>query len=229
MRPDVRLLLMLRAPLEGRVKTRLARDVGDRAALALYRAMVEDVLEALDGAGARVALLVEPGAEIPLVRRWLGEGRECVAQRGAHLGERLENAFAWAFAAGCDAAAAVGSDVPCLSPGAAGLLVEGLRAGRACLGPSPDGGYWTVGFTRGNFLPEVFRDMPWSEPGLLARTLEVMAPLDPFVLPELADVDTLADLGRALGACPEGLARRTRAAARAAGLPPAAPGQVPGQ
>lgn len=210
MTSGVCLLFFVRAPVPGRVKTRLARDVGPDAAARLYRACVEDMLDVLDAQEAQRILCVEPGEGVPEARRWLGARRAYLPQQGADLGQRLENAFAWAFAQGFDATAAVGSDVPGLTPDAAARLVEGLRAGRACLGPSPDGGYWAIGFTRENFLPQAFQGMPWSTPDLQRRTLEVLAPLDPLILPELADVDTLADLGRALAACPAGLAARTR-------------------
>lgn len=210
MSSDVHLLFFVRVPVPGRVKTRLARDVGPEAAARLYRACVEDMLDVLDAADAQLTLCVEPGEGLPEARRWLGEHRAYLPQQGADLGQRLENALAGAFARGRGAAAALGSDVPGLTSEAAGRLVEGLRAGRACLGPSPDGGYWAIGFPRERFLPEAFAAMPWSEPGLLARTLDVLAPLDPLILPELADVDTLADLERVLAACPQGLAARTR-------------------
>lgn len=203
------ILFMVRSPRPGRTKTRLARALGDEAAASLYRAFVEDMLEALEGCGADVAVWVDPAGDVHAVRSWLGRGIACLPQPGGDLGARMERAFQWAFCQGYSSAAALGSDLPQLTAKGAGQLARLLRSEPALIGPSPDGGYWTVGFAAGAFVPGAFRNMPWSSPELFARTMNVMEPLQPAVLPEMRDMDTAEDLRGLMEACPPGAARRT--------------------
>ncbi|MBI4805999.1 MAG: TIGR04282 family arsenosugar biosynthesis glycosyltransferase [Desulfovibrio sp.] len=208
------LLLMLRSPRLGRVKTRLARDVGDEAALALYKAFVQDMLQALDGCGADIMLWVEPAEDVESVRDWLGNELVCLPQPEGDLGVKMDYAFKWAFEHGYAAAAVLGSDIPQLSPRMAKHLIRLIKSEPAVLGPSPDGGYWTIGFQSGRYLPEVFANIPWSTPDVFERTQQVLHPLEPAVLPELADMDTLEDLRELIRTCPPGMARRTLALAK---------------
>lgn len=245
------LLLMLRSPRLGRVKTRLARDVGDATALALYKAFVEDELAALTGCGADVAVFVEPGKDIPMVRQWL-EGHQApdahtaeeggietprgrqsadssgspaaarpsgqyqyVAQCEGDLGSRLDHAFRWAFGQGYASAAALGSDLPGLTPSLARMLARFARTEPALIGKCPDGGYWTIGFAASRYLPEVFRNIPWSTPEVYSLTELILAPLEPAHLPELSDVDTLPDLQGLLASLPSHAAPLTRAGLQA--------------
>lgn len=210
---DTCLLFMLRAPLHGKVKTRLARKVGHDAALALYKAFVEDMLDSLDGCGADVAFFVEPGEGIGEMQTWLGGGRVYVPQCQGDLGDRMRAAFEWAFGEGYNAAACIGSDIAGLSPWHAKSLVRLMKSEPALIGPSPDGGYWTIGFNANNYLPQALKGMPWSTPELFGMTAEVMQPLQPAVLPELADIDTLDDLRELMRLRPAGVARRTLAVA----------------
>lgn len=203
------ILFMVRWPRPGRTKTRIAQALGDETAAALYRAFVEDMLEALDGCGAQVAVWVDPAEDTHRVRAWLGEGRKYLPQPEGDLGARMERAFQWAFCQGYGSAAALGSDLPHLTGKGAHQLVRLLRSEPALVGPSPDGGYWTIGFSAARYTPGAFRNMPWSTPELLARTMGVLEPLQPAILPELHDMDTAEDLRKLLEACPAGTARRT--------------------
>ena len=204
---------MLRAPRPGRVKTRIASLLGDGAALALYRACVEDMLEALGGCGAEVIGMVDPADGLEEVRRWLPSLTRLVPQEGDGLGERLRNAFAWAFSHGYSSAAALGSDLPGLTARRAAQLTRLLRSEPALIGPSPDGGYWTIGFQAASYLPVAFENIPWSTSEVFEATMRVIAPLEPAQLPELGDMDTVEDLEALLASPPEGTGRRTLAVA----------------
>ncbi|MFP5238334.1 MAG: DUF2064 domain-containing protein, partial [Acidobacteriota bacterium] len=129
---------MLRAPRVGQVKTRLAARLGDEAALALYRACVEDMFDALAGCGADVIGCVDPADGQEEVHLWLPALTRVIPQEGADLGQRLQNAFAWAFAHGYRSAAALGSDLPGLTARRVSQLYRLLRSEPALIGPSPD-------------------------------------------------------------------------------------------
>jgi len=207
------ILFMVRAPRLGLVKTRLARDVGEQAALALYQAFLADMLDSLAECGADVTLWVTPGQDAQAVHTLFGGKLRAFPQPEGDLGARMDYAFRWAFAQGYQSAAALGSDLPQLSPKGARDLARLTRSEPCLIGPCPDGGYWTIGFQAYRYLPEVFANMPWSAPDLLERTMALLTPLEPAVLPSLADIDTLDDLKRLMETCPAGLAQRTLAVA----------------
>ena len=208
------LLFFLRRPCLGLVKTRLARDVGDELALGLYQAMVLDMLEVLDGLGVDVALWVSPGHEVGQMADWLGRHRLYLPQPEGDLGARLHAAFAWAYGQGYTKVAALGSDLPQVSPDIVRQIFSSLDKRQAVLGPSLDGGYWGIGFKAENYRPAVFAQMPWSRPELFAATVKTLQDLDVGLLPSLNDLDTLADLKNLAKNCGPGLARRTLALIR---------------
>ena len=191
-----RVILFGREPLAGRVKTRLAAELGaERAALA-YRLMLEHALREATASGMAVTLALAD----PPTPAWLPPvGVAVEVQQGATLGERMAASFARAFAAGARAAVLVGSDVPAIT---AALLREAAAACAevpAVLGPSADGGYYLVAQRAPG--ADLFAGVPWSSPRTLAATLARLGRLGaPFrLLATLADVDTAADLRQASG------------------------------
>ncbi|MGE4293025.1 MAG: TIGR04282 family arsenosugar biosynthesis glycosyltransferase [Desulfovibrio sp.] len=191
------LLVFLKYPEAGRVKTRLAADIGAQAAADLARAMAEDLLEAVKWL-EDVDLIVcfDPRERAGDVARWLGQERICWPQRGRNLGLRMQNAFAEAFRKGYDRAVLLGCDVPEADDNAVRPVFEGLEGDAAGIGPSEDGGYWLIGFTERGFAPEAFTDVDWGTDKVLAQTVKWLefSQKDIVRAPTLRDVDTLADL-----------------------------------
>ncbi|GAU09759.1 TIGR04282 family arsenosugar biosynthesis glycosyltransferase [Desulfoplanes formicivorans] len=193
---DCCVLLMARLPVLGRVKTRLARAVGDEHALELYRCFVLDTLAVLDTLSASLIVCFTPEDGRTDMARWLGEERTYLAQQGSDLGERMDAAFTHAFARGYARVLLVGSDIPGLS---AHVLEHGLIAlgdHDACLAPAQDGGYYCIGFTRSGYCPEVFRNMVWSTGDVFVRTCKRLEQggASLHLLPLADDVDTVSDL-----------------------------------
>lgn len=195
------LIVMVKAPLPGQVKTRLAATIGDAAALAAYRAMAATVLAAADASGLPLTIAFTPTECLDAVTGLCGPGRRYQPQAAGDLGARMDAALARALADGAEAAVLVGSDLPLLSADRLLQAAQALRASRAVLGPAADGGYYLIGFTRDGYQPEVFRDMAWSAPTVAALTLARLRAAAPTVavLPELPDCDTAADLARLAG------------------------------
>jgi uncharacterized protein len=189
------LLLFLRAPRRGRVKSRLAAGVGEERALAIYRRLAERAAEAARGVGQPLALrfLHTPDDAGEEMRRWLGEA-EWVPQGGGDLGERLERAFAAGFADGYSPVLAVGSDLPELGAEELREALRALEGAEAVLGPARDGGYWLIGLTRP--VSEAFGGIPWSTERVLGETAQRLeeAGMPPVLLRTLRDVDAEADL-----------------------------------
>lgn len=204
------LLVLAKAPEAGQVKTRLCPPCSPAQAAALAAAALADTLAAALATPAAGHVLVLAGEVAGLP-----PGLRVQQQRGEGLDSRLDAAFADAHAAVPLPMLLVGMDTPQLTPamlaGAAGqLLIPGTDA---VLGPAADGGWWALGLRGpGDGL---LAGVPMSTPGTLAATRERLraAGLRVRELPQLADVDTIADARQVAAAAP-----RTRFAARLAVL-----------
>ncbi len=193
--PPERLLVFVKRPRAGEVKTRLGRDLGPEDAAELYRAMAEQVLAATapaPGGYAREVWFAPAGAARDIAAWLPGETRR--AQAGGDLGRRMDGAFASAFARGATRAVLIGTDAPALDRDRVERALDALRHHDLVLGPATDGGYYLIGL--GASRPGLFRGVAWSTPAVLQATLERAAALGlrAALLDELRDVDTLADL-----------------------------------
>jgi rSAM/selenodomain-associated transferase 1 len=193
---SVALLVIAKEPLPGRAKTRLTPPCTASQAAALAGASLLDTLDVVERTPAARKVLVFDGD----ARRWCRRGFELMPQRGAGLGERLAAAFADVGGA----ALLVGMDTPQLTPG---LLCASMRAlGRpdvdAVLGPTADGGYWSVGF--GSRVSGAFDDVPMSAPSTCRRQRARLHVLGLRVdeQPLLRDVDTFKDAQAVAAAAP---------------------------
>lgn len=190
-------IVFLKAPVPGRVKTRLMPRLNAEEAAALYRAMAEDLLERLDRLRAVDLLLrVTPPSKMESMRRWLGKNRRLEPQRGSDLGARLAASFRAAFRSGYERVVIVGSDVPQVTSKTVRVALSLLRRHDVVIGPSPDGGYYLIGLCKPR--PELFTHMPWSTSTVLPDTLRRISRLGLTVgrLPRLADLDLHSDARR---------------------------------
>ncbi len=191
------MIVFVKAPRPGAVKTRLAEAIGPAAAAAFYRAMGRDVLEAAIEAGYPLRIAYAPAEAEAEITDWLGgEAGTFIPQRGRDIGERMAGALAEAYAAGATKAVLVGSDIPALTGTHIRSAINGLSRFDAVIGPAADGGYYLIGFAADRFRREAFQGIPWSGPRVFERTLDRMAVLGLTVhrLPVLSDIDEPPDL-----------------------------------
>jgi rSAM/selenodomain-associated transferase 1 len=189
---DVALLVIAKAPVPGRVKTRLCPPLTGEQAAALAGAALLDTLETVARTPAsRRVLVFDDGGDPETIERWAPPGFELIAQRGAGLAERLAAAFSDAGGPSL----LVGMDTPQLTTE---LLLDGVRALStpgvdAVLGPALDGGYWSVGLREPH--AEVFAGVPMSVAGTCSAQRRVMRSLGLRLHEQasLRDVDTIAD------------------------------------
>ncbi|SMP41835.1 hypothetical protein SAMN06295888_10213 [Desulfonatronum zhilinae] len=189
-------VVMIKHPQPGRVKTRLVATLGAENAAALYRCFVQDVLRTVDALEGRVLLSIAPWDMRADFAAWLGSERWFQPQVGPDLGARMDDAFFRAFEAGHDRVVLIGSDLPDL-PGS--LLVEAFRIldrREVVLGPARDGGFYLLGWARRAFRPGLFTTVPWSTPRVLAecRAALLRSGLEPRLLGPWSDVDDEAGL-----------------------------------
>ncbi len=188
--------LFAKHPQPGRVKTRLAEDLGKDSAADLYAAFLDDLLQRFRATGDRRVVGFAPNET---------ESRQYFQQRcGNHfalwpqpdgdLGMRMAAFFADAFANGAARVVLIGSDSPTLPWEIVQQAFHRLAESACVIGPATDGGYYLIGMRR--LIPELFRDIAWSKPGVLQQTVTRLqeARLLPSVLPVWYDVDSLDDL-----------------------------------
>lgn len=186
-------VVFAREPLAGKVKTRLARDIGTGPAARVYAALLDHALAQARATGSRVVLsLAEPCAP---GSAWAPPSWAAVEpQSGEDLGARMANAFARRFGAGAEAVALVGSDIPLLSAELVSRALEGCRRSSVVLVPARDGGYVLVAQRSPGV--DLFSGVPWSSPDTLAATRERLETLgmEHAELDAMGDLDSLDDL-----------------------------------
>jgi len=189
-------IVFLRAPVKGRVKTRLAREVGDEQALSLYRAFVQTTLLAVEQSGMDHRICFFPADRKALVEDWLGTDHGYMPQLGDDLGQRMGNALAAVFDQGAQKAILVGTDIPDLRACHLLKAINLLDQHQVVVGPSFDGGYWLIGFQRDRFCPDLFFQIDWGTDTVFSTTLErcTAANLSTGLLPALQDIDSMEDL-----------------------------------
>jgi uncharacterized protein len=194
--PDV-LIVFVKEPKPGTVKTRLVPALGAEHAALLYRALAdEEVLRTTPRPGEydRIFFFTPAGAQ-PALQRWFP--REfLLPQSGDDLGARMAHAFDTAFRRGARRAAIVGSDVPWVSRELVQEALLSLDDHEVVVGPARDGGYYLLALDRPR--PGLFDGIAWSTPSVLSATAQRagMLGLRLHVLEPLSDIDTLEDVRR---------------------------------
>ena len=186
---DPKLIVFVKAPRPGAVKTRLAESVGAPAACAAYRHLVETLLHQLQTLTA-VELRFSPDDAAREIQDWLIGGWTCSPQGAGDLGKRLQSAFQCAFKAGAKRVVIIGSDCPAVRAGDIRDAWNSLLEHDVVLGPASDGGYWLIGLRRPR--PHLLENIPWSTERVFAETLTRIhrSGLSAQLLRELTDVDT---------------------------------------
>jgi rSAM/selenodomain-associated transferase 1 len=193
-----RIVVFAKAPEPGKVKTRLIPALGEAGAAALHRRLVMHSLRAAQEADlGPVELWCAPDtrhAFFAECERDFGVSlhSQCEGDLGARMRRALETVLERARRA-----ILVGSDIPALSAQYLRDAERALSGARdVVIGPAEDGGYVLIGLERSD--PELFRDIPWGEPEVLAETRGRIAALRwrCFELPALWDVDRPEDLER---------------------------------
>ncbi|XVV15689.1 TIGR04282 family arsenosugar biosynthesis glycosyltransferase [Actinoplanes sp. CA-131856] len=192
----IQLLVMAKAPVPGRVKTRLCPPCTPDEAAALAEAALADTLAT--------------ASQVPVVRRTaalegsypLPPGWSRVAQRGEGLGERLAYAFTDTALPGVPTLL-IGMDTPQLTTTQLAGAAEALTRTGAVLGPALDGGWWALGLSNPHDA-QVLPNVPMSTPSTGDRTSAALRArgVHPFLLPPLRDVDTGTDAREVAAACP---------------------------
>lgn len=190
-----RLIVMLKEPVAGRVKTRLAREVGAVRAASFYRTTSSALLARVYHPRRwQTQLAISPDAAVNS-RAWRNYSRR--RQGSGDLGKRMQRIM---DTEPPGPVIVIGTDVPTATATHIAAALKSLGSHDAVFGPSPDGGYWLVGFKRRPRIPRGFASVKWSSRDALAHTLANLSGLSVARIETLADVDEAADLTQVGGA-----------------------------
>jgi uncharacterized protein len=186
------LVIFVRNPISGQVKTRLAKDIGDERALEIYQQLLQHTLEITRSLSFRKFIYYAD--EVSDYDLWSVPGYTKRKQNGNDLGERMLNSFKELFDQGFTQIIIIGSDCLQLKMETLEEALALLESNNAVIGPARDGGYYLLGLTK--FYPELFINKPWSTDKVFAKTIEDFIDLgiSYALLEELSDIDTVADL-----------------------------------
>jgi len=189
-------IMFVRSPEKGAVKTRLSAVLDEYAVLELYRRFVLDLLHTLSRGAFDVRICFYPPDAGEAIRQWLGGRYVYLAQKGDDLGQRLEAAFLKAFGDGFRKVVIIGSDSPDLPGELLREALDCLDKEDAVIGPALDGGYYLIGFRAGRLLQEIFVGIEWGAPTVYASTMGTFTEhcYDVHVLPGWRDIDTYEDI-----------------------------------
>lgn len=177
----------------GKVKTRLAKTVGDSAAFMVYKTLVE--ITEKESVAVRDASLRVYFSDVIIHTKW--PNCEKFVQEGETLGDRMKNAFERGFKDGYTHIIGIGADLPEISAERIENAFDVLERNDFVFGPAEDGGYYLVGLNGEQGL-YIFDDKPWSTAELLEITQEQIEAKNQSVglLEMLNDIDTIEDLAK---------------------------------
>ncbi len=194
------IIVFVKNPVPGQVKTRLIPHLSPEQAASLYQAFLIDWCNALSGIPtARRVIAYTPPESLSALKILIGKDLIYIPQKGIDLGERLITAARWACDQNYTKFLFVGSDSPTLPIQYVKLALNLLESRDVVIGPSVDGGYYLIGFSKHRaslLIPTIFEEITWSTDVVFRQTLgkieSVKAQLG--LLPPWYDVDTLAEL-----------------------------------
>jgi rSAM/selenodomain-associated transferase 1 len=187
------LLIFIKYPTPGKVKTRLGRALGPETAARLYRSMAEGIVKRLVSQPHYfdTTIFYHPPDKALGFKAWLGSDLSYAPQQGKDLGERMYNAFAATYPR---RAVLIGSDCPEITVEIILQAFQALESYDTVIGPSTDGGYYLIGLCRPR--AELFQDIDWGTSKVFHQTIKKTEALQLscHILPTLRDVDVLEDL-----------------------------------
>jgi rSAM/selenodomain-associated transferase 1 len=187
------LIIFVKAPISGEVKTRLAADVGEEKALQVYSQLLEITKNiALQFDATRIIWSNKKWKANP--NYWPNEFFEFHLQNGSNLGEKMANALDYHFKEGYSKLLLIGSDCPEINHAILEEALAALDSFDIVLGPAKDGGYYLIAMKK--IHEALFEDKQWSNDQVLAQTIKRAKAknLSYHLLQTLSDIDNVTDL-----------------------------------
>lgn len=188
------LIVFIKYPEPGRVKTRLGRQIGYEQAAQLYEELVKQQITDLDGNSYDLAYYVDDSRPLDQYRLKFGSNLNFFMQKGRDLGERMARAFEESFERRYERVILMGSDIPLVSGADVTLFFNHLLTHQMVIGPAEDGGYYMIGCQKGISVGPLFENIVWSTPDVLKTTLARVSGLNVRIEKTWFDIDNQEDL-----------------------------------
>ncbi len=184
------LLIFTRNPELGKVKTRLAKSLGNEKALEIYKFLLHRTKEVTQQLSCDIAVFYS--VKVRENDIWENQLYKKHQQKGNDLGERMYNAFQDSFKKGYEKVAIIGSDLYDLEPKHIETAFAQLDTNDVIIGPAEDGGYYLLASKK--VFPEIFKNKDWGMASVRQKTLNDLEKQTVFLLPMLNDVDIFDDI-----------------------------------
>ncbi|WP_080456708.1 TIGR04282 family arsenosugar biosynthesis glycosyltransferase [Roseovarius sp. A-2] len=185
------LIVMVKEPRPGRVKTRLGRDIGMTAAAWWFRHQVARLLREVEDPRWHLSLAVSPDRVGMTSRVWpahLPRLPQGPGNLGDRMGRLLRNAPPGPVCI-------IGADIPGIRAAHIARAFDALGRHDALVGPAHDGGFWLIGLRRTGRVPDgLFQGVRWSTAYALRDTIDSLDGQRVALTDQLRDIDTAADL-----------------------------------
>lgn len=184
------LIIFTRNPLLGKVKTRLAKTIGDEKALAIYKDLLAHTKLTTQSLDCDLFVFYDKKIEENDI--WSNEIYHKSVQSGENLGEKMQNAFQNLFKSGYQKCIIIGSDLFDLKEQNILQALKLLEKNEVVIGPAEDGGYYLLGLKK--IIPAIFQNKKWGTPSVFADTMKDLENIKVNFTEELNDIDTFEDL-----------------------------------
>ncbi|NQY24841.1 MAG: glycosyltransferase [Campylobacteraceae bacterium] len=186
------LIIFVKEPKKGFVKTRLANKLGDEFVLELYKCFVKDLLVNVESKNYDIKMYVTGSKE----KTQKIFNFSCVfSQVDGNLGLKMKTAFMNEFEF-YEKVVLIGSDTPHIRHSFINEAFLKLNTKEIVLGPADDGGYYLIAFNKTSFNKNVFENISWSSPMVFTQTLQKLNVKKLALLENLNDIDDSEDLQR---------------------------------
>ncbi|MGB0880151.1 MAG: TIGR04282 family arsenosugar biosynthesis glycosyltransferase [Polaribacter sp.] len=184
------LLIFTRNPALGKVKTRLAKSVGNEIALDIYKFLLRKTKEITENLSCDKAVYYS--VRIRENDIWDKNTYQKYQQKGEDLGARMHNAFENSFKVGYEKVLIVGSDLYDLTQKHINKAFKKLDTNDVVIGPAEDGGYYLLGMKK--LHANIFKNKDWGTSSVRKDTLKDLEKVNVYLLDELNDVDVIEDI-----------------------------------
>jgi len=190
------LIVFVKNPLLGKVKTRLAQKIGVKNALRIYQKLLNHTLQIILLLTQDVIIYYSD--EVIMDDMWVGRQFLKEKQTGIDLGDKMSNAFKYCFSKGYKKICIIGSDNLEIIKEIIEQAFNELNDTDVVIGPASDGGYYLVGMKA--HYSKIFKNKPWSTSRVLEETINELKDqaLSYSLLKTLNDLDTYKDLKKAI-------------------------------
>ncbi|MDA8592199.1 TIGR04282 family arsenosugar biosynthesis glycosyltransferase [Flavobacteriaceae bacterium] len=184
------IMVFVRNPKLGRVKTRLAKTIGDQAALEIYEILSKHTAKIISEIDSDKLIFYSEKIQDNDI--WTATNCKKQIQTKGDLGQKMLAAFQYGFSLGYKKNIIIGSDLYSLRPKHIEFAFEQLENYDVVIGPALDGGYYLLGLN--SVIPEIFKQKQWSTSSVLKETLSDLKEFNVNFLEPLNDIDTYEDL-----------------------------------